>query len=68
MKYAVIKCYDHTTDEEVFVRVSRYDFPRIARQIAAAEPGKDALVVQGTASTTGLGAAIRADKIWVLEP
>lgn len=68
LKYAVLKCYDHMTDEEVFVRVSRYDFPRIGRQIAAAEPGKDALVVQGMASTSGLGAAIRADKIWVLEP
>jgi DNA polymerase-3 subunit alpha len=67
LKYAVLKCYDHTSDEEVFVRVSRFDFPRTGRQVAAAEPGKDAIVVRGTAGS-GLGAAIRADKIWVLEP
>lgn len=66
VKSAVLHSYD-AGDEEVYLRFSRWKFPRFARQLAAINPDKDVVVAIGR-KRSGFGISLQVDKLWVIEP
>lgn len=66
VKSATLMCYDDG-DEEVYVRVNRWQFPRYKEEIASIAAGRDIIVVQGVRKA-GFGANIHIRGITVIEP
>jgi DNA polymerase III subunit alpha len=66
LEYCSIRCYD-TTEEEVYIRVNRYTFPRLKRLIAKIAVGTDILVCVGN-RIAGFGTPVMADKLFVIDP
>lgn len=66
LAYCSIRCYD-TTDEEVYVRVNRFAFPRWKRTIEGITPGHDVLVVVGN-RIAGFGTPVMAERLYVIDP
>lgn len=62
---ATIKCFDGNAGE-VYLRVDRFRYPKFARKISEIASGSDGILVQGRA-VRGFGAAIRIDRMWVIE-
>jgi DNA polymerase-3 subunit alpha len=64
----VLRCYDDG-DEDVYLRVSRYDFPRHRAKLEALGLNGDAVLVIGTkSSSTAFGINIRVQRLIVIEP
>jgi DNA polymerase III subunit alpha len=61
---ATIKCYD-AGDEDLYIRISRFVYSRFEADLAEIAPG-NAVVVRGRPGE-GMGLAIRADRLWVIE-
>ena len=64
--YCVLRCFD-STDEDVYIRTTRFTFPRFRRKLEAIEEGKDLVIVKGKKSP-GFGTSIYVDDIWVISP
>jgi DNA polymerase-3 subunit alpha len=64
-KSATLKCEDE--QGEVWIRFNRWTFPKFAAKISTIVQNVDAVVVSGK-RTQGMGAAIAADRMWVVEP
>jgi DNA polymerase III subunit alpha len=63
---ATIKCYDAGIEQEdVYIRISRFVYSRFDADLAEIVPG-NAVVVRGRPGE-GMGLAIRADRLWVIE-
>lgn len=62
---ATLKCEDGSSDEQVYIRFSRFGFSRFEADLGEVSPG-DAVVVRGT-KTEGMGLAVRADRLWAIE-
>lgn len=64
--YCVLRCYDDG-DEDVYIRTTRYSFPKFRRTLESIAVGRDIVVVQGRKSP-GFGTSVFADEIWVVDP
>jgi DNA polymerase-3 subunit alpha len=65
-KYCVLQCYD-ATSEEVYIRINRFAFPKLARTLESIEVGHDVVIVRGY-KTPGFGNSVAVDKLWVIDP
>jgi DNA polymerase-3 subunit alpha len=66
IKRATLHCFD-TSDEEVYARVNRFQFPKLKRQIATIRPNRDVVIILGN-RIAGFGTPITIERIWVLDP
>jgi DNA polymerase III subunit alpha len=64
--YCVLRCFDDG-DEDVYIRTTRYTFPKFRRALESIDVGRDIVVVRGRKSP-GFGTSVFAEEIWVLEP
>jgi DNA polymerase III subunit alpha len=66
LKSCVLKCIDDG-DEEVYIRFSRWHFPRFADKIESLRlGGVDAVIVRGV-KRDGFGVSIQARELWAVE-
>ena len=65
-RFATLRTYDGG-EEEVYLRLHRFNYDRFAAKVDAINVGTDAVIVAGV-ETSGFGAAILVDKLWVIEP
>lgn len=64
----VLRCYDDE-DEDVYLRISRYSYPKFKAQLEALQLNRDAVIVVGTKSSgTAFGINIRVDRLGTIEP
>lgn len=63
----VLHCYDDG-DEDVYVRVTRYNYPRLRRALERIRVGVDVIYVKAKKSKGGFGASLYADQIVVVDP
>jgi hypothetical protein len=66
LKYCSLRCFDET-DEEIYVRINRFNFPRMRRWVDSIQVNHDVVVCQGN-RIAGFGTPIMADRIWVIDP
>lgn len=66
LNFCSIRCYDDT-EEEVYVRVNRFIFPRLKRTIESITINRDVLLVVGN-PIDGFGTPVMADRIYVIDP
>lgn len=64
--YCVLRCYDDG-DEDVYIRTTRYSFPKFRRTLESIAVGHDIVVVSGRKSP-GFGTSVFADEIYVIDP
>jgi hypothetical protein len=64
--YCVLRCYDDG-DEDIYIRTTRYTFPKFRETLESVNVGHDIVVVSGRKSP-GFGTSIFADEIWVVDP
>ena len=66
LEFCSMRCYDET-DEEVYVRVNRFQFPKLRRTITNIAMNHDVIVVVGN-RIAGFGTPVMADQIFVIDP
>ena len=63
----VLHCVDDG-DEDVYVRVKRYDFPKWKAGLESIRPGKDVIYVRAVKSNNSFGASIYLKDLIVIDP
>lgn len=63
----VLHCYDDG-DEDVYVRVTRYDYPKFKSALANLKPGHDVVWVNTRKSNGGFGASLYVEDLVVIDP
>jgi hypothetical protein len=63
----VLHCYDDE-DEDVYVRVTRFDYPQFKEALASLQIGRDVIWVEARKSNGGFGASIYVKKLIVIDP
>jgi hypothetical protein len=66
VKRATLHCYD-VTDEEVYARVNRWQFPKLQKQIAMIHPNRDVIVILGN-RIAGFGTPITIERMYIFDP
>lgn len=66
LEYCSLRCYD-TTEEEVYLRVNRFTFPRLRRIIESITVEQDVVICAGN-RIAGFGTPVMVDKLWVVDP
>jgi DNA polymerase-3 subunit alpha len=66
LAYCSIRCYD-TTDEEVYLRVNRWVFPRLKNTIDSIAVGHDVIIAVGN-RISGFGTPVMVDKLFIIDP
>ena len=66
IKRATLHCFD-TSDEEVYARVNRYQFPKLQKRLGTIRANHDVVVVLGN-RIGGFGTPIAVERIWVFDP
>jgi DNA polymerase-3 subunit alpha len=66
LAYCSLRCYD-TTDEEVYLRVSRWVFPRLKRIIEGISVNHDVVIAEGN-RIAGFGTPVMVDRLFVVDP
>ena len=66
LEYCSLRCYD-TTEEEVYLRVNRFVFPRLKRKIERISVGHDVVVAVGN-RIAGFGTPVMVENIYVIDP
>jgi DNA polymerase-3 subunit alpha len=66
IKSCSLRCYD-TTDEEIYLRINRWAFPRLKREIDSIAINHDVVVAAGY-RISGFGTPVMIEKIWVINP
>lgn len=66
LSFCSIRCIDDT-NEEVYVRVNRFIFPRLKRRIESITVGHDVLIVVGN-PIIGFGTPVMAEDIYIIDP
>jgi DNA polymerase-3 subunit alpha len=66
VKSCTLHCYD-AGDEDVYLRINRWKFPRFARQLASIRPGHDVVVAIGR-KRSGFGLSLQLEKLFVIDP
>jgi DNA polymerase-3 subunit alpha len=64
--YCVLRCFDDG-DEEVYVRTTRFTFPKFRKILESIAVSRDIVVVRGRKSP-GFGTSVFADEIYVIDP
>jgi DNA uptake protein ComE-like DNA-binding protein len=54
-------------EDDVHLRIDRFQYRAFARKVASITPGSDGVVVTGRI-VKGFGTAIRVSKLWIIEP
>lgn len=63
----VLHCYDDA-DEDVYVRVTRFDYPKFRKALQLINVGRDVIWVRARKSNGGFGASIYVADLVVIEP
>lgn len=64
----VLRCFDDG-DEDVYLRINRYVYPRFRDKLEALTPNRHMVMVIGTkSSSTAFGINIRVDRLIIIEP
>ncbi len=66
LKSCVLKCYDDG-DEEVYVRINRWNFPRYEKALESIEMNKDVVIVTGLKSG-GFGVSVQIRGLVIIAP
>lgn len=66
VKRATLHCFD-VSDEEVYARVNRWQFPKLQKQLATIRPNRDVVVILGN-RIGGFGTPVTVERIWVFDP
>jgi Zierdtviridae DNA polymerase len=66
LKYCALICHDET-DEEVFLRINRFTFPKLKKAVDSIAVGHDVVVAAGN-RIAGFGTPVMIDRIWVIDP
>jgi DNA polymerase-3 subunit alpha len=66
VKRATLHCYD-TSDEEVYARVNRWQFPRLQKQLGMIHPNRDVIVILGN-RIAGFGTPITIERMFIFDP
>jgi DNA polymerase III subunit alpha len=66
LEYCSLRCYDET-DEEVYLRVNRWVFPKLKRVVESITVGHDVVVAVGN-RIAGFGTPVMVDRLWVVDP
>jgi DNA polymerase-3 subunit alpha len=66
VKYCYLRCFDRT-DEEVYLRINRWNFPRLKRIVDSVTPGHDVVVAEGF-RIAGFGTPVMVEKLYVIDP
>jgi DNA polymerase III subunit alpha len=64
--YCTLRCFDNS-DEDVYIRTTRFSFPKFRRKLETIDVGTDLVVVKGKKSP-GFGTSVYVDDIWVISP
>lgn len=64
--YCHLRCFD-TTDEEVYLRINRFVFPKLKRTLEDIQVGHDVVVGIGHRSP-GFGTSVQVDELYVIDP
>lgn len=63
----VLHCYDDG-DEDVYVRITRFDYPKFKEALVGIRLGHDVVYVEARKSNGGFGASIYVKKLIVIDP
>lgn len=66
VKSCSLRCFD-TTDEEIYLRINRWNFPRLRRTIESIAVNHDVVVAVGF-RIAGFGTPVMVEKIWAINP
>jgi DNA polymerase-3 subunit alpha len=66
LEYCSLRCYD-TTDEEVYLRINRFAFPRLKAIIRSITTEHDVVVCVGS-RIAGFGTPVMVDQLYVIDP
>jgi hypothetical protein len=66
IKSCSLRCYD-TTDEEIYLRINRWNFPRLKKVVESIAVNHDVVICVGN-RIAGFGTPVMVDKIWVINP
>jgi DNA polymerase III subunit alpha len=66
LAYCSIRCLDDT-DEEVYLRVNRFTFPKLKRIIEGIAIGHDVIVATGN-RIAGFGTPVMVERLYVIDP
>lgn len=66
LEYCSLRCYD-VTDEEVYLRVNRFTFPKLKKTIESIAVNHDVVVAVGN-RIAGFGTPVMVDKLYVVDP
>jgi DNA polymerase III subunit alpha len=62
-----LQCYDDS-DEDVYVRINRFKFPKFASTLEGLRPDHDVVWVRARKSPMGFGANIHVEELYVIDP
>lgn len=66
IKSCSLRCFD-TTDEEIYLRINRWNFPRLKRTVESIAVNHDVVICIGY-RIAGFGTPVMVDKLWVINP
>lgn len=66
VKSCTLHCYD-SGDEDVYLKVNRWKFPRLRRQLELIRPEFDVVVAVGR-KRSGFGVSLQVDKLYIVDP
>jgi hypothetical protein len=66
VKKMAMQCYDDS-DKTVYLRFSRYKFPKFERGLWSIDLDHDVVLIKGT-KRGGFGTSIHVENMWVIDP
>lgn len=66
LEYCFLRCFD-TTEEEVYLRIDRFNFPRIKRTIEKITVNHDVVIAVGN-RVSGFGTPVIVRELYVIDP
>lgn len=65
-KYCSLRCYDET-DEEVYLRINRFSFPKLKRKVERLRPGYSVVLCVGN-RIGGFGTPVAVKRLYIIDP
>jgi DNA polymerase-3 subunit alpha len=66
LEYCSLRCFDNT-EEEVYLRINRFDFPKLKRTIESIAVGHDVVIAVGN-RIAGFGTPVMVSQLYVVDP
>jgi len=66
LAYCSLRCYDDT-EEEIYIRVNRFEYPKVKRKIEAIRPGHSVILVVGN-RIAGFGTPVMMKRLYIIDP